>query len=91
MYEPIVEVLPDIETVGNEIVLRELLQLRKLFVSDITTMQNYFTYNGSLTTPPCLEVATWIEFKDRQRLSHEQVCQLYFAYNIDRYNIIYKV
>ncbi|XP_070160019.1 carbonic anhydrase 2 [Polyergus mexicanus] len=73
MYEPIIEVLSDIETVGNKTVLRELLQLQKLFVSDITTMQNYFTYNGSLTTPPCLEVAIWIDFKDRQRLSHEQL------------------
>ncbi|XP_011260769.1 carbonic anhydrase 2 [Camponotus floridanus] len=73
MYEPIVEVLPDIETVGSEKVLREPLMLRKLFISDITTMQDYFTYNGSLTTPPCLEVAIWIDFKDHLRLSHEQI------------------
>lgn len=82
MYEPIVEVLPDIETVGNEKALREPLVLRKLFMSDIITMQDYFTYNGSLTTPPCLEVAIWIDFKDHLRLSHEQVCESYFASNL---------
>lgn len=91
MYEPIVQVLPEIETVGNEKVLREPLLLGRLFVPDTATMQDYFTYNGSLTTPPCLEVAIWIDFKDHQRLSHEQVCQSNFAYNFERYNIIYKV
>ncbi|XP_072757678.1 carbonic anhydrase 13 [Anoplolepis gracilipes] len=73
MYEPIVEVLPDIEMVGNEKALPEPLLLRGLFAPDITSMQDYFTYNGSLTTPPCLEVAIWIDFKDHQRLSHQQL------------------
>lgn len=91
MYEPIVEILSDIETVGNEKVLQEPLLLGRLFVPDITTMQDYFTYNGSLTTPPCLEVAIWIDFKDHQRLSHEQVYQSYFAYNFKCYKIIYKI
>lgn len=35
--------------------------------------ENYFTYKGSLTTPPCLEVVTWIDFKHPIRLSHNQV------------------
>lgn len=73
IYEPIVEILPDIETVGNEKELRQPLLLGRLFAPDIINMQDYFTYNGSLTTPPCLEVAIWIDFKDHQRLSHEQL------------------
>lgn len=54
-------------------VLQEPLLLGGLLVPDIASMQDYFTYNGSLTTPPCLEVATWIDFKDHQQLSHDQV------------------
>lgn len=72
-YESIVEVLPDIEVVDKGKALHELLPLKKLLVPDIVSMQDYFTYNGSLTTPPCLEVVTWIDFKASQRLSHEQV------------------
>ncbi|XP_020280404.1 carbonic anhydrase 2-like [Pseudomyrmex gracilis] len=72
-YEPIVEMLPDIETMGKEKMLEEPLLLGRLLVPDVASMQDYFTYNGSLTTPPCLEIVTWIDFKDRQQLSHQQL------------------
>ncbi|XP_077273887.1 carbonic anhydrase 2 isoform X2 [Temnothorax americanus] len=72
-YEPIVKLLPDIEAMGKGKVLQEPLLLETILVPDIANMQDYFTYNGSLTTPPCLEVATWIDFKDRQELSREQL------------------
>lgn len=35
--------------------------------------KEYFTYDGSLTTPPCSEVVIWIEFKNSIPLSHAQV------------------
>ncbi|TGZ54911.1 carbonic anhydrase 2 [Temnothorax longispinosus] len=72
-YEPIVKLLPDIEAMGKGKVLQEPLLLETILVPDIANMQDYFTYNGSLTTPPCLEVATWIDFKDHQELSREQL------------------
>ncbi|CAH0553875.1 unnamed protein product [Brassicogethes aeneus] len=34
---------------------------------------SYFTYEGSLTTPPCSEIVTWIEFRDTIPITHEQI------------------
>ncbi|KAF7414272.1 hypothetical protein HZH68_002761 [Vespula germanica] len=72
-YKPIVEVLPKVETVGSKHELKEPLLLEHLLIPNMSTMQNYFTYNGSLTTPPCSEVVTWVDFKNPQLLSHDQV------------------
>lgn len=33
----------------------------------------YFTYGGSLTTPPCTEVVTWIDLNTTIPLTHDQV------------------
>lgn len=33
----------------------------------------YYTYQGSLTTPPCSECVIWIVFKEPIEVSHEQV------------------
>lgn len=72
-YDPIVEVLPNVEMVGSKHDLVEPLLLEHLLVPNALTIQNYYTYNGSLTTPPCFEIVTWIDFKDPQLLSHEQL------------------
>jgi len=77
--KPIVTAISDIEEMGKEKILKEPLLLEKLLLPDIA-MQDYFTYNGSLTTPPCNEIVTWIEFKDHLHLSYEQVSLIYFGY-----------
>lgn len=38
-----------------------------------TDFSDYYSYNGSLTTPPCSEVVTWIDFAKPIPLSHDQV------------------
>uniref|UniRef100_A0A182QLY7 carbonic anhydrase n=1 Tax=Anopheles farauti TaxID=69004 RepID=A0A182QLY7_9DIPT len=44
--------------------------LKDLLAEDLL---HYYTYDGSLTTPPCSEVVTWIDFKEPILLSHAQV------------------
>lgn len=33
----------------------------------------YYTYSGSLTTPPCSEIVTWIVMKDHITATHDQI------------------
>lgn len=38
----------------------------------LTDTSAYYTYEGSLTTPPCSPIATWIVLKDPAQMSQEQ-------------------
>jgi len=46
-----------------------IIFLRALFLDD----NGYWTYLGSLTTPPCNESVTWILFKKYIEVSHHQL------------------
>ncbi|MCG8407544.1 MAG: carbonic anhydrase family protein [Phycisphaerales bacterium] len=41
---------------------------------------DYYTYSGSLTTPPCTEIVTWVVLKTPIALSREQVD--FFTYRV---------
>lgn len=69
---------PFIQTVWNNLPLEKnisvsppetLLDLSKL----LPTTHEYYTYMGSLTTPPCTEDVRWIVMKKPVQLSQEQI------------------
>ncbi|XP_063980906.1 carbonic anhydrase 13-like [Diachasmimorpha longicaudata] len=71
-YALIVESLSLIEAVDSSTKLSPMA-LESLLLPNPAVLQDYFTYNGSLTTPPCSEVVTWIDFKQALPLSHNQI------------------
>jgi carbonic anhydrase len=46
--------------------------------------RGYYTYLGSLTTPPCTEIVTWYVLKSATQLSAEQVetFKKYYSNNV---------
>lgn len=52
--------------------IHQKIDLSSLFLED----KNYYSYGGSLTTPPCTENVNWIVFKEPITLSVEEVLKL---------------
>jgi carbonic anhydrase len=53
-------------------------------VEDLVPPQHgYYTYSGSLTTPPCTEGVTWYILKSRSSLSNEQLATIMKLYPHD--------
>lgn len=67
--DKIAQLLPFITHKGDRITLREAIDPAKLLPEDTT----YWTYLGSLTTPPFYESVIWIVFKHAIEVSEEQV------------------
>lgn len=67
------DLLDKVRVEGSKTDLPNGLDISTLLPSDIT---RYWTYAGSLTTPPCFESVTWIVFKNPIEISEQQLKQL---------------
>jgi carbonic anhydrase len=72
VFEPIIRKTHAVREVDGEVVSRGLdgVALDDLLPKD---KENFFTYEGSLTTPDCNEVVSWIVLKDRATISENQI------------------
>ncbi|KAJ6646135.1 Carbonic anhydrase 6 [Pseudolycoriella hygida] len=69
-YEPFVQLLSKVQHPGDIAEFPEAPVLLDLLPKDLS---QYFTYHGSLTTPPCSEAVTWIDFRQTIKIAS---CQL---------------
>jgi carbonic anhydrase len=67
--EKVSKLLPFVQHKGDRVTFIDSLDPAKLLPSTY----GYWTYLGSLTTPPCTESVTWIVFKEAIELSEQQL------------------
>jgi carbonic anhydrase len=75
--QKVVDLLPSISHCGDKAVVKEAIDPIKMLPKTFS----YWTYLGSLTTPPCAESVTWILFKEPVEVSEDQLA----AFRILRY------
>lgn len=67
--QKVVEKIPDIIHKGDRAKLSTPLNIQNILPKE----HAYWSYMGSLTTPPCWECVIWIIFNEPIEVSHEQV------------------
>ena len=70
--KPITDALPSINEADSDVKLAGF-RLDELIAPAIGDGKIYATYPGGLTTPPCNEVVTWLNFKQPLTVSAAQL------------------
>lgn len=79
LLTPIVKNLSAIENYNTSMQLPHTFSLSSI-LSGLDT-ERFYTYKGSLTTPPCAEAVTWVVFSDYLPISVFQVRKLIYPTN----------
>jgi len=69
-FDKIVNSLNRVALNGQSVQLQDPINYNNLFPADVSS---YYTYDGSLTTPPCNECVKWVVFKDPIEISSLQL------------------
>lgn len=71
--QPILDMVGDVITPGRPTFLRSPINLLNILPG---RTDSFYTYSGSLTTPPCAEPVTWVLFVEKGKIAFEQLADL---------------